>query len=138
MASKAANFRSTCACERGAPECSSQHFPVGAPHVGQGTEDICFSVSSLFFIPRECAYRQSRIYPILDIAWPQSHKCQHRNVFLPPYGNRFRLHRSGGFNSRSNSAVWYVTILSLLKALVMQDNTQQGIVDVNSVVFDEA
>jgi hypothetical protein len=49
MASKA-NFRSTCGCERGAPECSSQRVPVEAPHVGQGTEDVCSYVSSLFFI----------------------------------------------------------------------------------------
>jgi hypothetical protein len=50
MSSKAANFRFTCGCERGAPECSSQHVPIGTPHVGQGTEDACSDVGSLFFI----------------------------------------------------------------------------------------
>jgi hypothetical protein len=54
MPSKAANFRSACAPDRGPPECSSQRFPAGTPQVGQGTTDICSGVSSLFFILREC------------------------------------------------------------------------------------
>ena len=39
MASAAANFRSVCGSERGAPECSTQRSPAAAPHLGQGTED---------------------------------------------------------------------------------------------------
>ena len=33
-----------------------------------GTEDICLGVSSLFFIPRVCGYRQWRICSIVDTA----------------------------------------------------------------------
>jgi len=50
MASIAANFRSTCGSERGAPDCSTQLSPAATPHVGQGTEDNCSGVSSFFFI----------------------------------------------------------------------------------------
>ena len=66
MASKAANFRSTCGCERRAPVCSSQRFPAVTPQVGQVTEDICLAVSALFFIVTECDYIQSRVCSILD------------------------------------------------------------------------
>ena len=59
IASAAANFRSTCDSERGAPECSTQHSPAAAPHVGQGTEDTCLDVSSLFFNLAEYDYTQS-------------------------------------------------------------------------------
>jgi hypothetical protein len=67
-ASIAANFRSTCDSERGLPECSTQHFPAGTPQVGQGTEEICFGVRSLFFILSQCDYTQSRFYTFVDIA----------------------------------------------------------------------
>jgi hypothetical protein len=61
-----ANFRSTCGRERGAPACSSQRLPGGAPQVGQVTEDSCFGVSSLFFILTECVSVQPRVCAILD------------------------------------------------------------------------
>jgi hypothetical protein len=54
IASAAENFRSTCGPERGPPECSTQISPAAAPHVGQGTTDICSEVSSFFFISTEC------------------------------------------------------------------------------------
>jgi len=63
-ASVAENFRSTCASERGAPECSTQRFPAGTPHVGQGTEDNCVGVSSFFFIGTECDKAQPQNRPI--------------------------------------------------------------------------
>src|ERR1700726_3692121 len=50
MTARAANVRSTCGCERGPPECSTQRFPAGTPQVGQGTDNICLGVSSFFFI----------------------------------------------------------------------------------------
>src|SRR6266446_1565387 len=68
MASIAANFRSTCDSERGPPEFSTQRFPAATPHVGQGTEDNCLVVSSLFFTLVECAHSQSRICSILHTA----------------------------------------------------------------------
>ena len=48
------NFRSTCGSERGAPECSKQGSPGATPHVGQGTENNCFAVRSLFLIWIRC------------------------------------------------------------------------------------
>src|SRR5229473_4242486 len=68
MASIAANFRSTCDSERGAPEFSTQRSRTAAPHVGQGTEDICLGVSSLFFTLTECGNTQSRIFSLLHTA----------------------------------------------------------------------
>src|ERR1700674_1432667 len=76
MAAMAANFRSTCDSERGAPECSTQHFPAAEPHVGQATDNTCWGVSSLFFILTECDYTQSRINSVLDFAWPWPHERQ--------------------------------------------------------------
>jgi hypothetical protein len=57
----AANFRSTCGSERGAPECSTQLSPAETPHAGQGTEDNCSGVSSLFFTLTVCDYIQSNL-----------------------------------------------------------------------------
>src|SRR5712664_705669 len=68
MASIAANFRSTCDSERGAPEFSTQRSRTAAPHVGQGTEDICLGVSSLFFTLTECGNTQSQICSLLHTA----------------------------------------------------------------------
>src|ERR1035437_5405996 len=48
-ASAAESFRSRCGSVRGAPVCSSQTSSVAAPQVGQGTDNICFGVSSLVF-----------------------------------------------------------------------------------------
>jgi hypothetical protein len=45
------SFRLTCGSERTAPECSTQRCPAATPHVGQGTEDDCFGLRLLFFIP---------------------------------------------------------------------------------------
>ncbi|MCU1317110.1 MAG: hypothetical protein JWN63_2432 [Candidatus Acidoferrum typicum] len=50
IASTAESFRSTCGSVRKAPECSKQGSPGATPHVGQGTEDHCFAVKSLFLI----------------------------------------------------------------------------------------
>jgi hypothetical protein len=41
-------FRSTCGSERGAPQCTTQRRPAATPHVGHGTDDNCFVVSSFF------------------------------------------------------------------------------------------
>jgi len=54
FASAAENFRSTCGSERGAPACSKQGSPGATPHVGQGTENNCFAVRSLFLIWIRC------------------------------------------------------------------------------------
>jgi len=86
MASMAANFRSKCGSLRGAPECNSQPSPAAAPHVGQGTEDTCSGVSSLFFMLRECNYTRSRIYTILDTAWPSSKRDYRTNQELGASG----------------------------------------------------
>jgi hypothetical protein len=48
MASIAESFRSTCGSERGAPQCTPQRRPAATPHVGHGTDDNCFVVSSFF------------------------------------------------------------------------------------------
>jgi hypothetical protein len=48
-ASAAESLRSRWGSVRRAPVCSSQGSSVAAPQVGQGTEHICFSVSSLVF-----------------------------------------------------------------------------------------
>ena len=48
-ASAAESFRSRCGSVRGAPVCSSQISPIAAPQVLQGTDNICFGVSSLVF-----------------------------------------------------------------------------------------
>jgi hypothetical protein len=49
-ASIAANLRSTCDLERGAPEFSTQLFQAGTPHAGHRTDEACLGVSSLFLI----------------------------------------------------------------------------------------
>jgi hypothetical protein len=48
-ASAAESLRSRWGWLRGAPECSSQAFPIAAPQVVQGTDNICSGVSSLVF-----------------------------------------------------------------------------------------
>jgi hypothetical protein len=50
MASAAESLRSTCGSERGAPEFNKQRSPVATPHVGQGTENNCFTVRWLILI----------------------------------------------------------------------------------------
>src|ERR1700720_2850218 len=50
-ASAAISFRSVCGSKRGPPENNRQRRPVGTPHVGQGTELLCFLVSSPIFMP---------------------------------------------------------------------------------------
>jgi CRP/FNR family cyclic AMP-dependent transcriptional regulator len=67
IASAAANFRSTCGSERGAPECSTQRSPAATPHVGQGTEDNCSGVSSFLFILTECPNTLPRNRSVLNI-----------------------------------------------------------------------
>jgi hypothetical protein len=66
MASAAANFLSTCGSERGVPECSTQPSPTATPHVGQGTEHTCSSVSSFLFIEEECDNIELRNCPIVN------------------------------------------------------------------------
>ena len=48
-ASAAESFRSRCGSVRGAPVCSSHTSPTAAPQVVQGTDNICFGVSSVDF-----------------------------------------------------------------------------------------
>jgi hypothetical protein len=50
----ATSLRSTCGSERGKPECSKQRTLAATPHVGQGTEDNCFSVRSAILIQLWC------------------------------------------------------------------------------------
>src|SRR5260370_31640106 len=65
MASTAANFRSRCGSERGAPEYRKQRCPAATPQVGHATEEKCLGVSSLFFPLLECGNAQSRICSLL-------------------------------------------------------------------------
>jgi hypothetical protein len=103
MASRAANFRSTCDSDRALPECSTQAFPAGTPQVGQRTEDICFAVSSLFFILSECDYTHSResvdllTSPVLALSYAQKQYGGRRNVRLT-YG------KIGGHIDRTDTA----------------------------------
>lgn len=48
-ASAAESFRSRCGSVRRVPVCSSQASPIAAPQVVQGTDNICFGVSSFVF-----------------------------------------------------------------------------------------
>jgi hypothetical protein len=48
-ASAADSFRSRWGSVRSAPVCSSHASPVAAPQVVQGTDNICFGVSSFVF-----------------------------------------------------------------------------------------
>src|ERR1700756_4829197 len=57
-ASDAESFRSRCGSVRRAPVCSSHASPIAAPQVEQGTDNICFSVSSLVFTTTLCNVRQ--------------------------------------------------------------------------------
>src|SRR5580704_2912724 len=54
ITSAAESFRSTCASERRPPECSMQRCPAATPQVGQGIDNSCSGVRSLFRIGREC------------------------------------------------------------------------------------
>jgi hypothetical protein len=85
IASAAANFRSTCGSERGAPECRTQRSPAATPHVGQGTEDNCSGVSSFLFILTECPNTLPRNRSVLNIgvhpkSWEQlgNNCCRNR------------------------------------------------------------
>jgi hypothetical protein len=55
-ASAAESFRSRCGSVRGAPVCSSQASPTAAPQVVQGTDSICFGVSSFVFTTTSCTF----------------------------------------------------------------------------------
>ena len=61
--SAATNFRSICGSERGPPECNTQRFPAGAPHVGQATDDNCFGVRSFVFMQTDCDYTGRKAVP---------------------------------------------------------------------------
>ena len=79
-ASAAESLRSLCGSLRGAPVCNSQASPMAAPQVLQGTDNICFGVSSLVFTRTECnAYVRERcsiLHIVKDImkrrfhSWP--------------------------------------------------------------------
>ena len=47
--------------------CSSQTSPIAAPHVVQGTDNICFEVSSLVFTSTSCNALSLEKCPILLI-----------------------------------------------------------------------
>jgi hypothetical protein len=47
--------------------CSSQTSPIAAPHVMQGTDNICFGVSSFDFISTSCDALSLEKCPILLI-----------------------------------------------------------------------
>lgn len=53
-ASAASSFRSRWGSVRGAPVCNSQASPTAAPQVPQGTDSICFGVSSFVFTIVRC------------------------------------------------------------------------------------
>src|SRR5713226_3719459 len=72
IASAADSFRSTWGLERGAPECSTQRFPAGTPHVGQGTEDNCLGVRSLIFIWIRCDKTSRKTVPFRTLCEPAS------------------------------------------------------------------
>jgi hypothetical protein len=55
------SFRFRCGSVRRAPLYSSHAFPDAAPQVGQRTDKICFAVSSLVFIPKDC-----NVSPLLE------------------------------------------------------------------------
>ena len=63
IASAAENFRSVCASERGAPECSKQRSPGATPQVGQRTASNCFAVRSLFLICIQCDKTSRKTIP---------------------------------------------------------------------------
>src|SRR4029077_13789003 len=76
IASAAESFRSTCGSERGAPECSKQRSPRATPHVGQGTENNCFSVRSPFLIWIRCAKTSRKTIPYRTLFAPGIGDCR--------------------------------------------------------------
>jgi hypothetical protein len=92
IASAADSFRSTCGPERGAPECSTQRFPAGTPHVGQGTEDNCLGVRSLFLIWIRCAKTSRKTVPFRTICEPPIANCR---FYRTTVGNRAYHHLMG-------------------------------------------
>jgi len=64
-ASAAENFRSRCGSVREAPVCNSQTSPIAAAQVLQGTDNICFGVSSLVFTTAYCNVPQRKRCSIL-------------------------------------------------------------------------
>ena len=65
--SAADSFRSRCGSVRRAPVCSSQASPIAAPQVLQGTDNICFGVSSLLFTVTLCNVPADGKWSILHI-----------------------------------------------------------------------
>jgi hypothetical protein len=76
------SFRSRCGSVRKAPVWSSHASPVAAPQVGQGTDNICFAVSSLVFIPKVC-----NVSPLLE--------CSILLIFNLLAGQQFLLDSAG-------------------------------------------
>jgi hypothetical protein len=105
IAPAAASFLSTCGSERGPPECSTQRSPTPTPQVGHGTDDNCSGVSSFFFTRTEC-----------------KNACRETVQF----GTLFEL------------AVLHLLgrdfLVSRQGQLVVQDDAEQGIVDVDLAV----
>jgi hypothetical protein len=76
IASAAENFRSTCASERGAPECSKQHSPGATPHVGQRTASNCFAERLLFLICIQCDKTSRKTIPYRTLFAPGIRDCR--------------------------------------------------------------
>jgi hypothetical protein len=112
IASTAASFLSRCGSERGPPECSTQRSPTPTPQVGQGTDDNCSGVSSFFFTRTECENACRKTVQFGTLV---------ELTVLHLLGRDFSVSRQG--------------------QLVVQDNTQEGIVDMDLavvVVADES
>lgn len=90
------SFRSRCGSVHGAPVCSSQTSRTAALQVSQGTDNICFGVSSLVFTGPSCNVSDYEKCSILiiriksslmfnapaDSCWPVS-KTEHLQRFAP-------------------------------------------------------
>src|SRR5258706_16236230 len=70
-ASAAESLRSRWGSLRWAPVFSSHGSSIAAPQVGQGTENICFKVSSLAFTTSSCNGRQ----------WENAHYCSFSTLY---------------------------------------------------------
>jgi hypothetical protein len=84
IASAAENFRSGCASERGAPECSKQRSPGATPHVGHRTASNCFAVRSLFLICLQCDKTSRKTIPYRTLFAPGIRRANWTSDFSCP------------------------------------------------------